>query len=183
MPGTIQIASIGGTPRALLRELDEPMRIELGLDATAVGTALAQPHYAFNKDRNQYHATSILRRLAPQRLKDQLGVLGVAEVDLFVPDAPFVFSETDRGSRTAIVSIARMRPEVAGRPPNNDLVRARARAEAVHAAGLLIGLSHCDDLRCVMFQALSAADVDRKGTSLCHECRAELARLTAAAAR
>ena len=159
------------------------MRLELGLDATALGSALAEPQYAFNKDRNQYHATPILRRLAPQRLGDQLGVLGVAEVDLFIPDAPFVFSETDRGSRTAIVSIARMRPELSGRPPNNDLVRARARAEAVHAAGLLVGLSHCEDLRCVMFLALSAADVDRKGMSLCHECRAELVRLTAAAAR
>jgi archaemetzincin len=180
MPGILQIAPVGGTSRALVRELAEPLRAELGLEAVALGAPLAEPQYAFNKDRQQYHATSILRRLSPQRQKEQLGVLGVAEVDLFVPDAPFVFSEADRGARAAIVSIARMRPELSGQAPNNDLVRARARAEAIHAAGQLVGLSHCDDLRCVMFLAQSPQDVDRKGTSLCHECRAELARLDAA---
>ncbi len=180
MPGTLQIAPVGSTARALLRELTEPIRVELGLDLVGIGAALSDPKYAFNKDRGQYHATSILRRLAPQRRKAELGVLGVAEVDLFVPDSPFVFSEADRESASAILSIARLRPELAGQPLSSERVRARAQAEAIHAAGQLLGLSHCDDLRCVMFLAASAAEVDRKGISLCHECRAELARLNAA---
>lgn len=179
MSGTIQIAPVGGTPRALIRELAEPVRVELGLDAVVIGPALAEAKYAFNKDRGQYHATSILRRLAPQRQKAELGVLGVAEIDLFVPDSPFVFSEADRESGVAILSIARLRPEFGGQAPNIDRVRARAQAEAIHAAGQLLGLSHCDDLRCVMFLPASATDVDRKGIGLCHECRAELARLNA----
>jgi archaemetzincin len=155
------------------------MRVELGLEAVVVGPALAEPKYAFNKDRGQYHATSILRRLAPQRQRSELGVLGVADVDLFVPDTPFVLSEADRESAVAILSVARLRPEFSGQAPNSDRVRSRAQAEAIHAAGQLLGLSHCDDLRCVMFLPASAVEVDRKGMSLCHECRAELARFSA----
>jgi archaemetzincin len=56
-------------------------------------------------------------------------------------------------------------------------LKRRTQVEGVHQAGHLIGLSYCDDPRCVMFFATSAADVDKKNLSLCNVCRNELVKL------
>jgi archaemetzincin len=140
------------------------LRGVLGIPFKA-GPALDTPKYAFNESRGQYHATSILRRLS------QLGgshgnapVIGVADVDLFLPDAPYVIGDADRDAGAAIFSLARLSH---GDP---DQVRRRAQVESVHAAGHLLGLSHCPDSRCAMFLSRDAADSDRKGPGLCTSC-------------
>ncbi len=79
----------------------------------------------------------------------------------------------------AILSVARLRPEFSGQAPQLRSRPLPRPSRAIHAAGQLLGLSHCDDLRCVMFLPASGVEVDRKGMSLCHECRAELARFSA----
>jgi archaemetzincin len=174
----VQVVPVGAAARSLVKELAEPVTAAYVVEVV-IGTPLAEPRYAFNKDRGQYHSTAILRRLSAVKGKDQLGILGVAEVDLFIPDSPFVFGEADRESHSAIVSLARLRPEFHGAAQNNDLLRARGRTEVVHEMGHLMGLSHCDDPRCVMFFSSSVADTDRKGWQLCNDCRAELARVNA----
>jgi archaemetzincin len=173
----VQVAPVGAAARSLVKELCDPLAGTFGIEV-ALGTSLAEPKYAFNKDRNQYHSTAILRRLSAARTREQLGILGVAEVDLFIPDTQFVFGEADRESHSAIVSLARLRPEFHGAPQDNDLLRARGRSEVVREVGHLMGLSHCDDPRCVMFLSNTVNDTDRKGCTLCNDCRAELARVT-----
>jgi archaemetzincin len=113
------------------------------------------------------------------RQMDQVGIVGIAEVDLFIPDAnlSFVFGEADRNSKSALLSLARLRPEFSGAPQNNDLLRARARVELTHEVGHLVGLLHCQVSRCVMFFSTGVADTDRKGGAFCPDCQAELRRL------
>jgi archaemetzincin len=131
------------------------------------GPALDRPQYAFNKDRGQYHATSILRRLSTFRTRDAQ-VVGLLDVDLFLPDAAYVIGDADRDACAAIFSLHRLSHA------EPDAIRRRARAESVHAVGHLLGLSHCTDFRCAMFFSRDAADVDRKGPGLCGSCRAAL---------
>ncbi|HCF62568.1 MAG TPA: peptidase M54 [Myxococcales bacterium] len=177
MAGVVQLVPIGTASRALFRELAEPLAVTLGVE-TVVGSSLADPKYAFNKDRNQYHSSAILRRLAAMRAKKQIGVLGLTEIDLFVPELDFVFGESDRESGASLLSLTRLRPEFYGEPQDMDRVRARGRVELLHEVGHLLGLSHCEDARCPMFAAILAADTDRKTRALCSNCRAELARLS-----
>ncbi|MHB2020743.1 MAG: histone deacetylase family protein, partial [Candidatus Xenobia bacterium] len=49
----------------------------------------------------------------------------------------------------------------------------RAASVLVHEVGHLWGLQHCADRFCVMHQADSLADVDRRGLMLCHACRSK----------
>jgi archaemetzincin len=132
---------------------------------------MQRPDYAFNKDRGQYHCNAIMRRLVTLMEPGQM-VMGLTDVDLFVPDSPFVFGEADRESRSAVVSLARLRQGAEG-----EMLRRRLQGEVVHQAGHLLGLSYCEDPRCVMFFAQTPQDCDRKQLSLCNLCRNELAKL------
>ena len=166
------LVSVGSPPPVLLRELEEPLSLQLGLAVVVSKAVLPTPTYAFNKDRGQYHCNAIMRRLVPLLEPGQFMVLGVTDVDLFVPDSPFVLGEADRESRSAVLSLARLRQGVDG-----DQLRRRLHLEAVHQAGHLLGLSYCEDPRCVMFFAQAPQDCDRKQMALCNNCRNELNKL------
>jgi archaemetzincin len=174
-PRLLQLVAIGNAPLSLLRELDGPLTTQLGLTLGYGKPALTSPAYAFNKDRNQYHSTAILRRLSQtRRSADAAPVLGITDVDLFLPDAPFVFGEADRSARTAVVSLARLALAPDGRSADAPRVMRRLQVEAVHELGHLLGLSHCQDLHCAMLLSHKATDSDRKGPGLCAGCRAAL---------
>ena len=163
--GHVVLVALGAVaPRAVHAAAEALKELEV---AARTGPSLDRPQYAFNKDRGQYHATSILRRLASLRQRDA-PVVGVLDVDLFLPDAPYVIGDADRDAGAAVFSLARLSH---GDP---DVVRRRTMVETVHAAGHLLGLSHCTDFRCAMFLSRDAADADRKGPGLCASCRSAL---------
>ena len=166
------LVSVGSVPPSLLKDLEEPLSTHLGLGVVGSKVALQRPDYAFNKDRTQYHCNAIMRRLTSLLEPSHTMVLGVTDVDLFVPDSAFVLGEADRESRSAVVSLSRLRPGAHG-----EQLRRRVQVEAIHQAGHLMGLSFCEDSRCVMYFAQSAQDCDRKQMGLCNTCRNELAKL------
>jgi archaemetzincin len=161
----VVLVGLGAVHARLVHAAGEALK-ELEV-APRTGPSLDRPQYAFNKDRGQYHATSILRRLSSLRQKDA-PVVGVLDVDLFLPDAPYVIGDADRDAGAAVFSLSRLSH---GDP---DTIRRRVQVETVHAAGHLLGLSHCTDFRCAMFFSRDAADADRKGPGLCASCRAAL---------
>jgi archaemetzincin len=163
----VLLVAFGGVPHRLVTAGAEALAEALQIPAR-IGPSLDRPQYAFNKDRGQYHATSILRRLASLRTSQPVPVVGMIDVDLFLPDAPYVIGEADRDAGAAVFSLARLAH------PDPERVKRRARVETVHGAGHLLGLSHCSDFRCAMFVSRDAADADRKGPGPCPSCRAAL---------
>jgi archaemetzincin len=159
----VLLVALGGVHPKVVQAAGEALKETLEVPARA-GPALDRPQYAFNKDRGQYHATSIIRRLSTLRSKDA-PVVGILDVDLFLPDAAYVIGDADRDAGAAVFSLARL----ASQDP--EVLRRRARVETVHAAGHLFGLSHCSDFRCAMFFSRDAADCDRKGPGPCTSCR------------
>ncbi len=162
----VLLVAFGGVPHRLVHAAGEALRDTLEI-ASKIGPSLDKPQYAFNKDRGQYHATSILRRLASLRA-DGVPVVGIVDVDLFLPDAPYVIGDADRDAGAAVFSLSRLSHA------DPEKVKKRLRVEPVHGAGHLLGLSHCSDFRCAMFFSRDAADADRKGPGLCASCRAAL---------
>ena len=131
------------------------------------------PQYAFNPKRNQYHSTKILEKLKGLRTKDER-LLGIVDVDLYVPELNFVFGEADVSYGVCIISLVRLRQEFYGLPKNENLFLERALKEAVHEIGHTYRLGHCGDTRCIMHFSNSLQDTDIKGPDFCPRCKLKL---------
>ncbi len=174
LPERTLLVPLGPLPRGLLDDVARELQAVYG-PAAALGPPQQRPAYAFNKDRDQYHSTAILRRLALSRGPGEtVPVLGLTDVDLFIPDLPFVFGEADRDAMSAVVSVARLQHGPEGRPVEPERLRRRAQVEAVHELGHLLGLSHCLDSRCAMYLSHKPSDSDRKGPGVCAACKGAL---------
>ncbi len=143
-----------------------------------MGTTSPIPPEAYDYRRKQYHSTRILNMLKPLRSQDVYRVLAVIDEDLFVPKLNFVFGEADMESGVAIISLARLRNENYGYPPDSGLLLERTVKEAVHELGHTFGMGHCPDSRCIMYFSNTLEDTDRKGPSFCPECKGKLTRGT-----
>jgi len=133
-----------------------------------LGDTLPVPGHAFNARRAQYSADVILKGLRPAEAER---ALGVADLDLYVPELNFVFGLADRPGRRAVIALPRLRERFYGAPDDEALFLARAAKEVVHELGHTYGLGHCRDRRCVMAFSNSLADTDYKGQEFCRECR------------
>jgi len=137
------------------------------------GQGMSNPDYAYNKKRNQYLSTAILKTLMEQKEYMAYGkVLGVVDQDLYVPELNFVFGEA--GQKAAVISLTRLRQEFYRLPQNQTLYYKRALTEAVHELGHTYGLGHCRNPQCVMFFSNSLMDTDRKGSEFCLECNRKI---------
>jgi archaemetzincin len=166
----LQLVPVGPVQGVFLKELEAPIAQVLGVAAYVGKPLLAQPGFAFNKDRNQYHTTAIMRRLLTIKDVGTPFIIGIADVDLFVPDSPFVYGEADRESHAAVMSLWRLKGD-------GDAWKRRTFVEAVHQAGHLVGLSFCEDARCAMYLATTITDAERRQLHLCNNCRNELVKI------
>jgi len=126
----------------------------------------------FDVNRGQYHSTNLLGRLldlaAPS---DEVKILGITDVDLYIPILTFVFGEAQLKGRVALVSVYRLRQEFYGLQEDPELFYGRIEKESVHELGHTFGLVHCRTSDCVMRFSNSVDDVDLKGVDFCPECR------------
>lgn len=137
---------------------------------------LPLPKYAYNPTRAQYHAAAILKRVEEMLVAEWDSVVGFVNLDLFVPETPYIFGEADRSTRSAVVSFHRFRDEDGSAPP--EVTLRRAVIESIHQVGLIRGLAQCPNNRCVMFGSTTLVELDKKGASFCANCRKRLATLT-----
>jgi archaemetzincin len=165
----IALAPVGDTPIEIVSMIRPAVAEAFGCKI-AIAPAVPLPASAWNTARKQYLSTAILDSLARVKQPGWERLLGIADVDLYVPQLNFVFGEGDARRGVAIFSLARLRgPE--------ELFRKRAETEAIHELGHAYGLSHCDDPHCVMWFSNTLVETDRKGTLFCGRHVAELARL------
>lgn len=171
LDGDIDAAVLGAVEVALATVAPQSPARRPGFPATAPARLASTP---------QYNSAGILVALAAAAPADAV-TLGVTEKDLCLPMLSFVFGHAQLGGRVAVVSLARLRQEFYGLPPDAGLLQERAAKEALHEVGHACGLVHCTDSTCAMSLSTGVEQVDAKQAMYCGSCRALLSEKAAAA--
>jgi archaemetzincin len=151
--------------------LIETVRAHVGTElrvSVATGFEPERPGEAWDVRRRQYETGRILKWLESRQV-DAAKVLGLTDVDLFIPILTFVFGEAQLGGRAAVVSTARLTSGNGSR--GEKLLAERLRKESLHELGHAYGLVHCGNPGCVMGRSPGVAEIDAKGPSFCTDCR------------
>jgi archaemetzincin len=127
----------------------------------------------YNLSRRQFHSTQLLAKLREVE-PESSRILGITDLDLFIPIFTFVFGEAQVSERAALMSTHRLHQEFYGLAADGQLLFTRAEKEAIHELGHTHGLAHCRGFDCVMRFSNSVEEVDLKTCNFCQLCQTRL---------
>ena len=111
----ICIQPLGDVPEEVLEFIRRGVEETFKLSCIVSNIKLNVPGKAFNSSRRQYYSSYILRYLLElSELMKFKRVLGVVDVDLYVPGLNFVFGEAILNGRASVISLFRLKPEFYG---------------------------------------------------------------------
>jgi archaemetzincin len=165
----IYLQPIGEIDTKILQDIKSHIEKEFKVEVK-IAKPIELPNNAYNLKRRQYHSTTILYKLEEIFPLDADRILGIVDVDLYVPQLNFVFGEANTVTKVAIISLCRLHQEYYGLPEDNEIFTLRTIKEAVHELGHTYGLRHCKDIRCVMHFSNSLIDTDNKSYNFCDSC-------------
>ena len=169
----IGILSVGQTDPDVMTRIEESLEaVFTEVEFILISKPVSVPGEAFAEARDQYRADiilSLIRRYSDNESKFDR-VLGIADIDLFIPKLNFIFGEAECPGKAALVSLWRLRPEFYKRASDTEILVERGTKEAVHELGHTLGLRHCTNPYCVMYFSNSIFETDRKQSLFCNKC-------------
>jgi archaemetzincin len=131
----------------------------------------------FDPARRQYNADKILSTVDMLYGNDSFRIIGLFNVDLFIPVLTYIFGQAYLNGRTSIASAYRLNNEAYGLKADDKLMLERFSKEIIHELGHTLGLIHCHFPTCVMRAGTYVEDIDQKGAAFCSDCRQTLAKM------
>lgn len=169
----IDIVPVGEVEDSLLiflkEDLFETFRIE-----TRICRKPFELSSVYDPSRNQYNSSGLLLQLIQDPPPDTMKILGVTELDLFIPIFTFLFGEAQLNGIGSIVSAHRLHNPFYGLPEDVVLLESRLLKESIHELGHTFGLIHCFNLRCVMNTSTYVEDIDQKSDRFCRACEQKI---------
>jgi archaemetzincin len=166
----MRLICLGAVEDEVCRAVEMALEDAFGFEVLS-RLALPEPDHAYDANRGQYSSVAILRDLVARPARDCVRVLAVTEKDLFIPMLSFIYGQAQLGGFAALLSLARLRQEFYGLPPDEDLLRERAIVEALHEMGHTFRLVHCRDSSCAMALSTNIEQLDLKRGAFCGACR------------
>ncbi len=167
---TLDLLPIGDLDGRMLKTLAHALADGLRVPCRILERRL-DPHFAFHPERGQYHSSEILQAMQSYPADGAWRVLGVTDLDLYIPILTFVFGEAQMGGPCAVVSFHRLRQQFYGLPQDDELLVERLVKESVHEVGHTFDLTHCDDYSCAMAPSHAVEWIDLKERTLCTSCQ------------
>ena len=165
----IGVVSIGDVSTTALSVITAHIAGYLDLPARVL-PPLAHPAYAFDAQRRQYNAAMIINQLESATIGPFDKVVGVVDVDIFLPIFTHVFGEARQGGNTAIVSMYRLGKKKSDPASASVIALERAAKIALHELGHLYDLAHCADAKCLMHYSGDLDELDQTPLYFCRYC-------------
>ena len=110
---TICLLALGEVDKEILSYLQSELEKVFEREVKLVDN-LEHPDYAYNPKRDQYHSSEILEKMKRKKFEGCNRVLGIGDIDMYVPSLNFVFGEADFYDRVAVISLTRLKQEYYG---------------------------------------------------------------------
>lgn len=169
----VELLPIGSFDERLLLQLGSALAGAFRVPCRTLDERL-DPQFAFHPERQQYHSSEILRAMQTHAQRGAWRVLGITNVDLYIPILTFVFGEAQVGGPCAVISAHRLSQDFYGLPSDPALLRDRLIKEAVHELGHTLELTHCEDYSCAMAPSHAVEWIDLKEAYLCADCQSQM---------
>lgn len=166
----IGVIPIGDIPDIAPKVIAAHISGYLDLQTTLL-ESMKNPSYALDRQRLQYDVGPILQHLESRLFTSVDKVIGILDVDLFVPVFTHVFGEARQGGRVALISIFRLRENSMDTISNSAIALERAAKVALHELCHLYDLTHCESSQCLMYFSGSLSDLDQSSFNLCRYCK------------
>jgi archaemetzincin len=169
----LRLLPIGPVDAQLLEWLGQSLYEKFRVKVEILEPAL-DPSFALHTERQQYHSSEILGKMQRYTTGNTWRLLGVTQLDLYIPILTFVFGEAQLGGTSAVVSYHRLRQQFYGLPEDMDLLANRLLVESVHELGHTLRLTHCHDYQCAMAPSHAVEWIDIKDSGFCEDCLARV---------
>ena len=130
----------------------------------------AVPVEAYDPHRRQHNCYPILKYLNELMPEHAVKIVGLTEVDLFIPILTHVFGEAELRGNATVISTFRL---IRG-PDKEDLplirVLERVTKIAVHELAHTLGLAHCREDGCIMGNVPTLSKIDQNAVHFCRYC-------------
>ncbi len=130
--------------------------------------------YYFDPSRSQYKGNELLKTVEDGFSQKNLKIIGLFNVDLFIPILTYIFGQAYLGGHSAIASAQRLNNARYGMKEDPVQLLDRMAKEVNHELGHTFGLIHCHVPNCVMSSSTYVEDIDQKSKSFCNRCREKL---------
>lgn len=167
---SITLLSFGYFKRELLEKVADDVGREFLRDVHLREGHLDLSEF-YDPARRQYNGNNLLRHIDVAYGSDDVKLLALFSVDLYIPILTFIFGQAMLNGRSGIASMYRLSNEWYGLPKDEALLRDRFSKEVVHELGHMFGLIHCHNPECVMKSSTYVEDIDQKGEHICLHCR------------
>lgn len=169
----ITLILFGNFEKRFLEKIINDVEREFQLTAMIRNGHLDLSEY-YDPSRRQYNGNMLLKTVDNGFAMDESKILGLFNVDLFIPIFTFIFGQAFLNGRSGIASIYRLSNERYGLKPDENILIDRLRKEVIHELGHTFGLIHCHNQECVMRSSTYVEDIDQKKHFLCHKCKDDL---------
>lgn len=175
-PQHITLISFGSFEKDLLTKVANVVRQEFQVPVNTREGHIDLSEF-YDPGRRQYDGNKLLKIMDSMADDTSLKIIGLFDVDLFIPILTYIYGQAFLNGRSGIVSLYRLRNERYGLKRDDKLLLDRLNKEVIHELGHTFGLKHCYLPECVMRSSTYVEDIDQKKISLCHQCNIELEKM------